>query len=178
MSNANIRPSHIVYLFPRFAAQSVSMNRHVRSHEWMRWENISYMCTLCSLEYLPQRELRFHIRRRQVRVGPQLIQQITTMPIYLVNICYLHSTGGILSNHSFVAFSVSFLQITLQLSFQKPLMLGYSTLTKPVLIRLLLNENEQPLVRRFDSNNIKWAVYMTCQHIKSQLKGSLHVKWI
>ena len=126
------------------------MNRHVRSHERRRRDNASYMCTLCSMEFLHQNELRHHARRQHAGEGTSSAQSENNNGARLVCEPLLTSSDG--ENAAETPFHSIFSQLSVDrifALFSEAYKTALSNLNQSCFDSNSTNENEQPLVSNF-----------------------------
>ena len=126
------------------------MNRHVRSHERRRRDNASYMCTLCSMEFLHQNELRHHARRQHAGEGTSTAQSENNNGTHLV--CEPLSTPSVGENAAEPPFNSIFRQLPvgrIAALFSETHITALSNLNHSCVESNATNGNEQPLVNNF-----------------------------
>ena len=126
------------------------MNRHVRSHERRRRDNASHKCTLCSMEFLHQNELRHHARRQHAGEGTSTAQSENNNCAQLV--CELLITSSDGENAAEPTFHSIFSQLSvgrIVALFSEACITALSNLNHSCVESNATNGNEQPLVSNF-----------------------------
>ena len=126
------------------------MNRHVRSHERRRRDNASHKCTLCSMEFLHQNELRHHAIRQHADEGTSSAQSKNNNGARLVCEPLLTSSDG--ENAAEPPFHILFKQLSVDriaALFSEAYETALSNLDHSCVESNSTNGNEQPLVSNF-----------------------------
>ena len=126
------------------------MNRHVRSHERRRRDNASHKCTLCSMEFLHQNELRHHARRQHAGEGTSTVQSENNNGAQLV--CEPLLTSSVGENAAKPSFQSTFSQLSIgriAALFSETHITALSNLNHSCVESNATNGNGQPLVSNF-----------------------------